>query len=371
MEKNKKFKIAVYAIAKNEEQFVARWLDSIKDADEIVVLDTGSSDSTVALLKKHNIKVSEQIITPWRFDTARNIALDNVSQDTDICISMDLDEVMEQGWREKLEKAWKKGVTRARYTFACSHDAKGNVLKTHPIEKIHSRFDYRWVHPVHEVLEYIGKEQENKILISDLVVHHFPDYSKPRGQYLPLLELSAQENPNEPSISFWLGREYYFKGQYDQAINELNRYLKLKKAKWDEERSAALRFISRAYLKKQDIYDAKKYLYQALSQCPYIREPYLDFAKIAYDTKDWPLMFWACAQALKITHSTGSYLTEEEAWSYSFYDYGAIACYHLGLIDQAVQYAQKAVELEPNNHRLQQNLNLIQQKQNEIQNAQK
>jgi glycosyltransferase involved in cell wall biosynthesis len=356
----KKYKISIYAIAKNEEKFVNRWIDSIPDADEIVVLDTGSTDNTLELLKKRGVKALRQIITPWRFDVARNIALDNVSPDADICVSMDLDEVMEKDWREKLEKAWGDGVTRARYTFACSHDDKGNIVKTHPIEKIHSRRDYKWVHPVHEVLEYTGEGREKKISIPDLMVHHFPDYSKPREQYLPLLELSAKENPGIPSVSFWLGREYYFNGKYDHAIKELTRYLSLKDAVWEEERAAALRFISRAYQKKNDLYNAKIFLYRSLAECPYIREAYLDFAKIGYMTKDWALVFWACSQALKITQSAGSYLTETEAWGSAFYDYGAIACYHLGLLDQALEYINQAIALAPDDARLKDNLKVIQ-----------
>lgn len=41
-------KIVVYAICKNEEQFVDRWMDSMSEADEIVVLDTGSSEYRAA-----------------------------------------------------------------------------------------------------------------------------------------------------------------------------------------------------------------------------------------------------------------------------------------------------------------------------------
>ena len=40
-----KLKVVVYAISKNEEQFVDRWYESIKDADDIYVLDTGSTDT--------------------------------------------------------------------------------------------------------------------------------------------------------------------------------------------------------------------------------------------------------------------------------------------------------------------------------------
>ena len=43
----KKLKICVYAICKNEEKFVDRWAESMKEADSIYVLDTGSNDNTV------------------------------------------------------------------------------------------------------------------------------------------------------------------------------------------------------------------------------------------------------------------------------------------------------------------------------------
>ena len=44
-------KIVVYAICKNESQFVRRWVDSMSEADQIVVLDTGSDDDTLELLR--------------------------------------------------------------------------------------------------------------------------------------------------------------------------------------------------------------------------------------------------------------------------------------------------------------------------------
>ena len=49
----KKLKICVYAICKNEEKFVDRWFNSMKEADEIYVLDTGSTDNSIKLLKEN------------------------------------------------------------------------------------------------------------------------------------------------------------------------------------------------------------------------------------------------------------------------------------------------------------------------------
>ena len=79
-------KIVVYAICKNEAQFVERWVESMSEADEIVVLDTGSEDDTIQRLKEKGVKVVIELIVPWRFDKARNRSLELVPEDADICV---------------------------------------------------------------------------------------------------------------------------------------------------------------------------------------------------------------------------------------------------------------------------------------------
>ena len=91
-------KICVYAITKNEEQFVERWYNSMKEADSIVVLDTGSTDNTVTKLRELGATVDVKIIDPWRFDVARNEAMKMVPEDWNILLSTDLDETLEPGW---------------------------------------------------------------------------------------------------------------------------------------------------------------------------------------------------------------------------------------------------------------------------------
>ena len=86
-------KIVVYAICKNESQFVNRWMDSMQEADQVVVLDTGSTDETPALLRRRGALVYEETISPWRFDTARNRSLELVDEDADLCVCTDLDEL--------------------------------------------------------------------------------------------------------------------------------------------------------------------------------------------------------------------------------------------------------------------------------------
>ena len=87
------YKVCVYAICKNEEKFAARWVSSMKEADYIVVLDTGSEDNTVEILRNLGVRVEERIISPWRFDNARNASMELIPDDADICVCTDLDEV--------------------------------------------------------------------------------------------------------------------------------------------------------------------------------------------------------------------------------------------------------------------------------------
>ena len=89
-----KYKVCVYAIAKNEEKFVNKWVDSMSEADEIyVLLDPTSTDNTKQLLLNRGVKVAEKLIRPWRFDKARNESLKLVPKNADICVCTDLDEV--------------------------------------------------------------------------------------------------------------------------------------------------------------------------------------------------------------------------------------------------------------------------------------
>ena len=98
-------KIAAYAIAKNEEKHVARWYESVKDADYVFILDTGSTDKTLhEIILNDNIVWEQKEFDPFRFDEARNHAISCLPHDIDLCVVTDMDEVLSPGWREALEE---------------------------------------------------------------------------------------------------------------------------------------------------------------------------------------------------------------------------------------------------------------------------
>ena len=106
-----KLTYCVYAISKNEGQFVRRFCESAKEADLVLIADTGSTDDTVTLAEECRAKVHHIYVNPWRFDIARNAALALIPRSIDICISLDLDEVLEPGWKQKIEQVWVPGKT--------------------------------------------------------------------------------------------------------------------------------------------------------------------------------------------------------------------------------------------------------------------
>jgi len=297
---NNKYKVCVYAICKNEEQFVDRWVDSMNEADEIYVLDTGSTDNTVEKLKERGVNVVTEIITPWRFDVARNKSLDLVPIDYDICICTDLDEVFEKGWREKLEGIWQDNTTRLSYNYNWSLTEDNKPIVNFYIEKIHNRNDYKWTHPVHEVLTYIGNSFEEKIVTDEITVNHYPDSTKSRGSYLPLLELSVKEDPDDDRNMHYLGREYMFYGKWNESIDTLIKHLSLPRATWKDERCASMRFIARCYTNLGRYDEARMWLDKAINEAPYLRCPYMERALLEYKLSNWKEVEFYCNKALEI-----------------------------------------------------------------------
>lgn len=355
----KKYKVCVYAISKNEEQHVKRWVQSMKEADDIYVLDTGSTDSTVELLKEEGCLVKVETINPWRFDIARNLSLDMVPKNTDICVCTDLDEVFEPGWRKKLEEAWEKGTTRLRYQFYWSVNDDGSPRVFFYLDKIHTRKDYCWKHPVHEVLYYIGNEKENFSTSDSILLKHFPDQTKSRSSYLPLLELSVKEDPEDDRNMHYLGREYMYYKNFDKAIETLLKHLSLKKATWKSERSASMRYISRCYQELNRPIEAEMWLNKAIEESPYLREPCVELAFLLFQQERYKEVIKYCGMALSINDLEVSYINEPFCWDSTIDDLLSVSYYRLGNLNQALLHAREAYSKSPSDERLRLNLELM------------
>ena len=354
-------KICVYAISKNEEKFVKRWTESMKEADEIYVLDTGSTDKTVDLLKENDVHVVKKEINPWRFDVARNESLQLLPKDTDICVCTDLDEVFQKGWREELEKVWQKNTTRIKYTYNWKLDENNNPLVSFYTEKIHKLSGYKWKNPVHEILEYNGNE--NVLIIDSIILNHYPDETKSRKSYLSLLELSVKEDPNNDRNTHYLGREYMYHGYWKKCIKTLKKHLKLKTANWKDERSASMRFIARSYQSLNNYKEAKTWLEKAIIETPYLREPYVERAILAYNEENYLDVEKYCLKALTIKYHQKTYINEIFCWDDTIYNLLAISNYYQNKFNYAIYFINLAIEKNPINKDLYNNRKIFLEKE--------
>ena len=356
-------KVCVYAICKNESQFAARWMGSMSEADGVYVLDTGSVDGTPDMLRSLGAHVDVEVITPWRFDTARNRSLELVPSDADICVCTDLDEIFHPGWRMLLEAAWKPGTTRAAYRYTWNFNPDGSEGYVFWTEKAHSRRGYIWTHPVHEVLTWTGEGREGaKVYVEGMQLDHHADNTKPRSQYLPLLELSVLEEPEDDRNMHYLGREYYFHGRWRDAITTLRRHLLLPSATWADERCASMRYIARCYQQLGDDGEARRWLWRAVAEAPHLREPYLELARALYEAGEWDGVVYMCREALRITVRPRTYICEADSWGSLPYDLLSLGLYYTGRAEEAAKAAEQALTLSPTDKRIASNLELMRAK---------
>lgn len=338
--------VAVYTIAKNEEQFVERWYKSAQDADYLFILDTGSSDNTVKIARDLGINLETQSFDPWRFDVARNAALSFIPENIDYCIALDMDEILLPDWRQELDKTFENNITRPRYEYTWSWKEDGSPGLVYGGDKIHARHNYIWKHPVHEVLTCQGIETQEW---TNIKIYHYPDHSKSRSQYMPLLKLAVEEDPEDDRNAFYHARELFFHSDYENAAREFKRHLSLPRAVWKPERAASMRYLSK-------IENKEEWLLKAIAECPNRREALVEMAQFYYETQQFELCYAYAIKALSILEKPLEYLCEEFAWGYMPYDLAAISAYNIGLKEKAREHGAKALELNPYDTRLQDNL---------------
>lgn len=338
-------KIAVYTIALNEAGFVKRWYESARQADLLIIGDTGSTDGTAELAESLGIKVVNIAVSPWRFDMARNALLTQIPLDVDYCVALDMDEILIDGWRDQLE-ALPDGVTRPRYKYTWSWRPDGSAGLQYGGDKIHSRRGYRWKHPVHEVLTPYWLDEVQHW--TELEIHHHPDPTKSRSMYLPMLEIAVAEDPHDDRNRFYLGRELVYAGRLQDAHKHLCEYLKL--SEWQAERAWAMRLLAMCEPESEWFW-----LDMSDKEWP-SRESATALAFYYYKQNEWDECLYQANRALEITEKPLEYLTDPDVWSWLPWDLAAVAAFNLKMYNYAVNLGAEAVRQAPDDQRLADNL---------------
>lgn len=364
----KENKICIYAICKNEEQFVEKWLESMSEADYIVVLDTGSTDRTYELLKNDPrvYRAEQKVITPWRFDTARNESMKLIPDDANILLSTDLDELLEPGWAKIIKDNWIDGYhVRGTYKYAWSHTEDGAPGRVFYYDKLHDK-NWYWTAPVHELLHSDIYDDDYRFSHSldlfdmGVYLHHYPDTSKSRGSYLPLLELRAEENPEDYYGKYYLSHEYNYREMYEKSNAVLYDILENYQDKYSNlEVAAAYLFLGDNYRSLGELDKAIYNYNKAIMQEPSYREPYLFAAEICNERQQYHLAIGYVQEALKKSFRHYTWVERDDTWIEKVDDILSISYFYLGDYNKACYHVNNAYNLNSNDARIKYNLELI------------
>ncbi len=347
-------KIAVYGICLNEAANVERFVASAREADLIQIADTGSTDDTVARLQALGVSVRPIRISPWRFDVARNAALVLLPRDIDVCVSLDLDQTLQPGWRQALERGWTDGANIGVYTEIWDRTEDGaprRILNN----RVHARRGFRWTAPCHEYLVADGVPMR-PVHLPGFVVEQAQDAAKDRSDYMPLLELAIAEQPDEPRHLHYLGREYVQQKRYAEAIGPLERHVAAVAEPGNPERNKSLRLIGWSRLELGEADAALALFRQAAGECPASRGALTDLASVLYHRRgDSGEAYDRAVQAAALPDVTPVYGQDPELGGVPE-DLAALAAWRLGRLGEALQWARKAAAACPGSERIAENL---------------
>ena len=288
---------------------------------------------------------------PWRFDTARNTALNLLPADIDICIWQDLDEELLPGWRQQLENNWTPTATIA------NHKYRNNDRPWQWHSKIHARHNCYWTGAVHETLKWTV--DEHAIWIPEFYLDEHQDVTKNRTGYLHLLEKKIKEGDNNWRTHYFLANEY--------QATDISRAIEQRKKSYDacNEGTVVQSYIAKnialnyTYL-NNDI-EAEHWFEVGLKHSTE-RETLFSLAQYLYNKKDWARCYLAAKKCIGITYRRDGFTYDPAAWSWYIYDYAALAAYNLGLYSEALDYGEEALKLSPGDLRLKQNVEFYDKK---------
>jgi glycosyltransferase involved in cell wall biosynthesis len=208
-------------IVRNSSDVLERCLESVKEADEIVIVDTGSEDNTIEIAKCYTDKVYEY----WgcneggkkdglfaNFADARNYSLKKCTGD--YILTIDSDEVLEPGAMEVF-----KQFTGTSMSIKCTaHDTK----ESHRQPRLYKRHEsIYWKGAAHNYLTCYPGEY------SDITITYYTNNQrvKDKDRTMRILQNWLKKHPKSPREMYYLAKEYHKRGWLQKAVKMLQRYI--------------------------------------------------------------------------------------------------------------------------------------------------
>jgi glycosyltransferase involved in cell wall biosynthesis/Tfp pilus assembly protein PilF len=225
-------RVSLTMIVKDEEANLADCLKSVADlVDEMVVVDTGSTDRTKEIAAGLGARV---IDFPWcdNFAAARNEAINHATGDW--IFWLDADDRLDEDNRRRLKDLLAGlGDENRVYLMRCAclpDPVSGSAAVLRHARLFRNRSDVRWQYRVHEQILPAALRAGAEKQWSDVIIRH-TGYQDPAARYrklernLRLCRLDAAEYPGDPYVKYQLGRTLVDLGQPREALPLLRQCL--------------------------------------------------------------------------------------------------------------------------------------------------
>lgn len=287
--RQKAFSISVCMIAKDEEETIGRILKCAKEfADEIIVVDTGSTDSTRQIAKAFTDKVFD---FEWcdDFSKARNYAFSKATCDFQMWLDAD-DFITDENIKKIIDlKKSSADFDACMCKYALDFDEQENAHFVFFRERILKRSaNFQWNGKVHETIVPQGK-----IIYSDITIEHRKIKQNKPARNLKIYQKMKREGLDfSPREQYYYARELYYNNHLSSAIKNLKKFLKIE-GTFPPDNLSAYIMLSDCFLQKNMQKHAKNALFECLKRHNPTSELCCKIAKIyENESKNMQAIFW-------------------------------------------------------------------------------
>ena len=287
--------ISLCMIVKNEEDVLERCLNSIQDAvDEIIIVDTGSTDQTKEIADSFTDKVFD---FKWvnDFSKARNYAFSKATKD--YCMWLDADDVVLEQDRNNLRKLKEEldpsiDIVLMKYHVGFNENGESN-FSYYRERIIKNDGRHRWVSPIHEVIPMIGKTLYSEIGI----IHKKVKATDPNRNITIFEDMLEQKIELDARQVYYYARELYYHQRYQEAIERFNQFLNREDG-WKENKIEACQLLAKCYEALQE----EKKRFESLLRSFYYDSPRAEIdceiGNYFFDKREYRIAIYWYQQAL-------------------------------------------------------------------------
>jgi len=332
-------------IVKNEEDTIGRCLDSIKDiADEIIIVDTGSTDCTKEIAAAFTDKIYD---FEWidDFSAARNFAFEQATME--YILWLDADDILlpEDIVKFKaLKNILPPDIDVVMLRYNTGFDGQGRAVFSYYRERLSKRScHFKWQEPVHEYLAVSG----NRLNVDICVTHRKPP-GRPGGRNIRIYEARIAKGERlSPRGMYYFARELRDHGRFSEAITWFERFL-ASGLGWVEDVITACGELGNCYLAENKPEEALRAMLRSFAYDTPRAELCCQIGYYFKNLENYKLAVFWFELVLKLDSPKTQWgFRQEDCWGYIPCIELAVCYDKLGALETASKFNDMAAEYKP------------------------